>query len=357
MTRDPSKLIKSALKIAAGGLPIFALNAQKKPITPNGFYDATRDPSTISQQFSMRAAVLIGVPTGEISGFNVMDIDPRHNGDAWLRENAHRLPETRVHGTPGGGFHYLFNYVPGVRNDQGKRIAQGVDIRGEGGYVGFPPIRYSVVKDAPIAHWPTWLLEKALTPPAPKRPEPSGPRQPISSKRLDAFVGAILDNVRNAPDGQKHYVLRNNAITLGGIADQAGLSDDECWELLRSALPASVQDWRNAEKTARWGLGQGRLRPIALEDRSPERPPIDWTAIKDPIAYTAGALRRSVLAVAAAGTAQELRKQTRSLCRLLGEHLGPQDIGTAMFAAGYAARLSERSISSSVVMVLRGVQP
>ena len=92
-----------------------------------------------------------------------IDIDP--DGLTWLAANRHRLPLTREHQTS-RGIHLLLNHHPGMRNSN-HRIAPGVDVRGDGGYIiwwareGFP------VVDLPLADWPEWLLELASTVDAP----------------------------------------------------------------------------------------------------------------------------------------------------------------------------------------------
>ena len=90
----------------------------------------------------------------------------------------------------------------------------------------------------------------------------------ISDARLDGFRRSVLDNLRHqAIDGQKHDALLRTAITLGGIQADGGFSDAEAWGWMRGCLPDSVEDWAAAERTAVWGLAQGRARPLKLEDR------------------------------------------------------------------------------------------
>jgi Bifunctional DNA primase/polymerase, N-terminal len=76
----------------------------------------------------------IGVKCGADSSLTVLDIDPRHGGDASLAEAQHgKLPETPIAITGGGGNHYLFQHVPGLTN--AVSIAPGLDIRTEGGLI------------------------------------------------------------------------------------------------------------------------------------------------------------------------------------------------------------------------------
>jgi hypothetical protein len=83
----------------------------------------------------------VGIVTGSISKLIVLDIDPKHGGDDSLEHLVRRfgpIAATVEARTGGGGRHLYFEY-PGypVRNRVGFR--QGIDLRGEGGYVVAPP--------------------------------------------------------------------------------------------------------------------------------------------------------------------------------------------------------------------------
>ena len=268
-------------------LPVFPCGVSKTPVIPrdhggHGHKDATLDEDQVRALFKKAGsgAKLVGVPCGEDTDFDVLDIDPRHGGDRWELENAHRLPETRVHISQSGGRHYLFRHAPGVRNSASKKeLAPGVDVRGEGGYVIYPPSAgYFVGSDAEIAEWPDWLLDLVLRHLSEADPPP---RSAVTStrmpeRRLDAFVKAVARNVSVAAEGSKHFALRNAALAMGGIQDQAILTDDEATSILLNALPRSVKNWQNAKATIAWGLERGKLRPLELPDR-PEYAPRNGT--------------------------------------------------------------------------------
>jgi Bifunctional DNA primase/polymerase, N-terminal len=95
---------------------------------------------------------LVGVETGGVNGFDVLDVDP--DGLEWFRANQHRLPETRAHVTRRRGLHLFFHAWPTLRCSVG-RIAPGVDVRAEGGYVIWWPR-----EGAPVAN-PDLLAEMA----------------------------------------------------------------------------------------------------------------------------------------------------------------------------------------------------
>jgi len=94
-----------------------------------------------------------------VSGFDVLDVDVA--GLGWLDSVWDRLPPTRAHATRSGGRHFFFRHVDGLRNSV-SRIADGVDVRADGGFViWWPRQGLRVLSDAEIAQWPAWLLELA----------------------------------------------------------------------------------------------------------------------------------------------------------------------------------------------------
>jgi hypothetical protein len=128
----------------------FPCNADKSPISRHGFKDAF-------QWMEWRKAPLVGAPTGERNGFDVLDIDP--DGMGWYALHFGAIPETRRHETP-RGVHLLFSYAPGLRGSVG-RVAPGVDVRAEGNFVIWWPREGLAVDDWPVGDWPEWLLEAA----------------------------------------------------------------------------------------------------------------------------------------------------------------------------------------------------
>ena len=104
---------------------------------------------------------LVGVPTGARNGFDVLDIDP--DGRGWFDQNFDALPLTQAHQTPRGGLHLLFRHCSGLRNST-SRIAKGVDVRAEGGFVVWWPRQGLPFKDHPISEWPSRLVCEAMTP-------------------------------------------------------------------------------------------------------------------------------------------------------------------------------------------------
>ena len=74
-----------ALTLRERGLPCFPCRADKRPATPRGFKDATCDHNVVHELWMRYPGPLIGIPAGEISGLDILDIDLRHGGDAVVR--------------------------------------------------------------------------------------------------------------------------------------------------------------------------------------------------------------------------------------------------------------------------------
>lgn len=252
---------------------VFPCGEDKKPCIPkreggNGFLDATRDPDVIRRLFSHRHASLIGIATGIRSGFDVLDVDVKHDAArAWLTVAGSRIPATRTYQTRSGGFHILFRRAEGVHNTE-SYIAKGIDTRGEGGYVvfwygaGFP-----CTDQSPIAEWSDWLLEALFYTP---EPEPMPARvQAFRSNggSVQNLVAATIRGLERAPEGSRHAALRAAACTLGGVLDASGMTKTTASRLLLDAViqaGGARVDQRNALGTIGWGLEKGATTPLSL---------------------------------------------------------------------------------------------
>lgn len=241
--RKENPILAAALAIAADGLPVFPCGANKAPLTRNGFKDATTDPAKLRAMFSNVMAKMIGMPTGELTGIVVVDVDRKENrqGGDWLDANSSRLVQTRTHRTGSGGLHLLFRHPGRPVKNQNDKIAPGIDVRGDGGYVIIPPTEgYAVADDAPIADIPDWLMPALVPPVEPARvatPYRAAPRERGNTYGLTA-LDAECEAIRLAPFGQQEFTLNAACVKIGGLVAGGELSESVAKSALYSAADA-----------------------------------------------------------------------------------------------------------------------
>lgn len=142
--------LQAALKYATKyGWAVFPVSQKtKKPLTPHGCTDAKKDPGAIRSWWKKWPDASIGVATGSASGLLVIDEDVDENKGIdgiqevrkWERDNG-ELPETITAITGRGGYHLYYRYDgDDLKNRAG--LLEGVDVRGEGGYVIAPPSKH-----------------------------------------------------------------------------------------------------------------------------------------------------------------------------------------------------------------------
>jgi hypothetical protein len=101
----------------------------------------------------------VAAPTGATNDFDVLDVDVGGEDFMMMFEATYgALPTTRVVATPSGGQHYYWKHRPGLRLSA-SRLAPNIDVRTTGGYAIVKGPGYRTLVDAPIAPWPSKMLE------------------------------------------------------------------------------------------------------------------------------------------------------------------------------------------------------
>jgi Bifunctional DNA primase/polymerase, N-terminal len=89
-------MLAAALDYAKRGLPVFPVSEKtKKPLTANGFKDATTNEAQIRAWWTKRPKAMIGMPTGKASGLWTidLDVDPSKGLDG-IKEFENLSPKT-----------------------------------------------------------------------------------------------------------------------------------------------------------------------------------------------------------------------------------------------------------------------
>jgi hypothetical protein len=244
-----------ALELAHRGIPVFPCDPQtKRPLTKNGFKDATADPDQVHLWWTEHPDALIGVSTGE--KFVVIDVDLQH-ADAleWLEDNRHRLPLTRTHSTRSGGKHFLFAPNDKVKCSAGK-LGRHVDTRGAGGYIiWWPACGLEVLHGDALAEVPDWICQ-ALAPPPP--PSSTSPRPARSAGAPGAnLLRAQLRILADAKEGERNHTLFWVSCRMGEAIRAGTISEAEALALVTSVgRQVGLLD-REILRTARSGFQEG----------------------------------------------------------------------------------------------------
>jgi hypothetical protein len=247
-----NSLLQAALDYAARGLAVFpCVPGGKEPAVKCGFYAATTNPETIKRYWYV-ADRNIGIRTGAASGFWVLDIDHKIDGEVSLRalEAKHGpLPRTAEVISGGGGRHLWFCYTSPIACSA-SRVGPGLDVRGDGGCIIVPPSihpsgqRYEWSVDSTVlAVAPGWLV--VLTR---KRPVTISERAIAQMRRSgsasngygsSAYGAAALDReidaLANTPQGQRNHALNRASFSLFQLVAGGELSESEVLDRLLDA--------------------------------------------------------------------------------------------------------------------------
>jgi hypothetical protein len=135
----------AALAFVRAGIPILPCAKDgKRPLTGAGFLEASREVSQVRAWWARWPSANIGMPTGSVSGFEVVDIDITGDASgfaAFDRATAAGLLDgglARVR-TPSAGMHVYFPALAARPQRCWQAAAAHIDFRGNGGYVIVPP--------------------------------------------------------------------------------------------------------------------------------------------------------------------------------------------------------------------------
>lgn len=137
---QPQELLDAAIGYAAMGYAVLPCRpGEKRPLTEHGLLDATTDPDVVRGWWQRWPLANVGLAA---RGTLVIDMDPGRpegwpGGECAAAIEALSPPLAR---TPRGGYHVWFRRPAEAcwTNSAGK-LAAGVDVRTDGGYVVVPP--------------------------------------------------------------------------------------------------------------------------------------------------------------------------------------------------------------------------
>ncbi len=192
----------------------------KHPRTRKGLSDATTNQGQIRTWWAQWPDANIGILTGGESGLLVVDVDNKggKNGSenlAVLASQCGGLPPTLTAST-GNGEHLFFNHPSVPMKNSASKIADGVDVRAERGYVVAAPSLHASGKryawrDAAqkLADVPAWLLANMIA-----RPERENAKT-MKSEEHNPFTDA-----ESVSEGERNDTLYKLGCALRGKQGQ-----------------------------------------------------------------------------------------------------------------------------------------
>ncbi len=256
----PSTLPEAAAFYAEQGWPVFPVAPKsKRPLTPNGFKNASADRQVVADWWTQYPDANIGFVPGN-AGLVVIDVDgPEGRATAQaLGLYAEPTPYV-VTGRDDGGEHLYFALPTGVVAIGNVTLGPGLDVRAHSGYVLLPPSVH------PSGRLYRWAGDSEAFAPASLPPQREDKRTRSSTR----VRGPARTTHEPIPEGQ-----RNTALTsFAGQLRRQGYSRSDMLRALKhrnrrpwlaeplpaeelEGIAASVARYPKGKRRRRWGFAR-----------------------------------------------------------------------------------------------------
>ena len=357
-----------ALDLAGRGWLVFPCAPDKKPITRNGFKDATTNPDKIRAW----SWPLIGIYC-KGSGFFALDIDTKNGVDGektWLdmiqkTGGGASVVCGPVQKTPSGGQHWLFKMPQDVKipNNAGK-LGTGLDLRSDGyictgtlpdgkGYTWLPQHGpETVLTEAPL--WLVGMIRMMNKKPA---AQPQKQAAPLATEQTDPGAYWLAHYLAEAQPGNRNQA----GFLLAAQLRDSGLTEPEARSIMlqfAAGVPGSDYTEREALASLASAYTAPAREPATLpatghnhNGHKPAAAPVGPQA--QPDQTTAQAAPQGQSAKQSKPTDDELRDRWIATEPLTAYGLG----GWRRYAGGVWGELPNELIAAEVMTVLEAAKP
>lgn len=273
-----SKKLKIIFRLIKRGIPVLPLAARSKtPVQRGGVHSATTSKHELREIFEANPEYNYGIATGAASGIMVLDIDgPVGRKSLKILKRDHGpLPRT-VRVNTARGFHLYFGTGNAKIGNSAGKLGEGIDVRGDGGYVVGPYSGHesgSIYKfaggrgldDIEISPAPDWLISltkkknRSVSDQGVAVVEMIGPV--LTARYAEAALDREVSRLAKAPMHQRNNTLNTCAFKLGQLV-VSGMLDET---VVKSRLAKVATDIGLADSeiasTIESGLGAGKTAP------------------------------------------------------------------------------------------------
>lgn len=276
-------MLKSALRYAAAGFPVFPLaGGCKVPHKgTHGQLDATTNVAMIRRWWARWPNSNVACLTGKQANLFVLDVDVQYGGENALQEleaTHGALPSTPTVRTPSGGRHFWFCWPDtdtDIRNST-SRIGPGLDMKANLGSIIAPPSviidrdedrkkrmrRYSWVKDGPkmLAAPPEWLVRLAMPP----ERHAVGSVDAGAVRNISAYASKVMQEelavLSGAVTGTRNNALNRCAWRIGMLVKSGAVAEPDAMSVLMNASLEIGLSEREAMLTIRSAFSKATAR-------------------------------------------------------------------------------------------------
>jgi Bifunctional DNA primase/polymerase, N-terminal/AAA domain len=243
-------MVDHALRYAADGFAVFPCRPKgKEPLgslVPNGCLDATTDAETIKGWWTKCPNANIGMATGRKSGLAVVDLD----GSEGIVSGGRLGLLSPICALTGNGKQLFYATTEASLKNSVKKLARGIDVRGEGGYVIVSPSlhpngkRYTWIGQplcrAALSRLPNILSKVKITLSAPS-----------ILRKSDSWIADALEEMKK---GHVH----NTLVSVLGKFRAHNFSEEDTYHLLQPhvLLDGRLYEGLRAKITEIWGRYQ-----------------------------------------------------------------------------------------------------
>ncbi len=228
-------------------IKVFPVGRQdKKPLCSNGFKSATDDLVVLNKWNQNFPDCNIGIPTGDMNQIFVVDVDGEIGAQSLALWEEKYGPLNVPTVLTGKGKHLYFK-MPANRyiRCSVNKIANHIDIRGNGGYVVAPPSLHANGHQYTWQNWdmcqpfpdaPDWLLDLLESTPKSTLSDDNLLTQIVNAPqgtRNDTVFGASIKLINQT---QKDMTMNTLKETIVHAAMQSGLSQQEASRTFNNAL-------------------------------------------------------------------------------------------------------------------------